>query len=326
MKQTRGFPTRLSGFAHLKVPLILLLALLILAAIRGPRLFGVDGVAGAIIVCAPLILATMALTPIALVGRGGVDLSIGPLIGFLNVTLIHWLVDNGITSPILVVGYVLVAGIVYQLIQAVIIIYVRVAPIIVTLAGYLVLTGLNLVILPRPSGVAPDWMASWGAGTSIVSPVLFIVLIAWALWYAFSRTAFFAHLRMTGADERTAYTSGVHVDTVRFGAHVAAGVLAGLAALSYTALIGSGDPTQGSTYTLTAVTALVLGGTSLAGGRGGAFGSVLGAINMYLISYVLATFNFGTVSGYVTQLSYGLVLVASLLIGVASTRTARAPA
>lgn len=306
--------------SHLRVPFVLLVVLLATAALRGPRLFTVDGIAGAIIVAVPLMLAAMALTPIALAGRGGVDLAVGPLIGFINVTMIQWLVGNDIQSPVLVIAFMVGMGVAYQVVQALIIIHVRVSPIIVTLSGYLVLTGLNLVIMPRPSGVAPEWMASWGAGTSILSPVLFLFLVGCALWFAWQRTALFTHLCMTGADERTSYASGVNVDAVRLSAHVAAGVLAGLASLAFTALIGSGDPTQGSTYTLTAVTALVLGGTSLAGGKGGALGSILGALNMYLISYVLSTFDFGTVSAYVTQMSYGLLLVVSLMVTIFTGR------
>ena len=66
-----------------------------------------------------------------------------------------------------------------------------------------------------------------------------------------------------------------------------------------------------------AVTALVLGGASLAGGRGGAFGSLLGALNIYLITYALSTFSFGMVQSFVTDLAYGVMLVLSLLISVA---------
>ena len=65
------------------------------------------------------------------------------------------------------------------------------------------------------------------------------------------------------------------------------------------------------------MTALVLGGTSLAGGRGGVIGSLLGAVNLFLIGYVLATFSFGAVQGFVTDLAYGLILVLSLLLTVA---------
>jgi ribose transport system permease protein len=117
-----------------------------------------------------------------------------------------------------------------------------------------------------------------------------------------------------GSDERAAYTSGVPITTVRIGAHLISGCFAGLAAICFTALISSGDPSQGTTYTLIAVTALVLGGASLAGGRGGVFGSALGAVNLYLITFCLSTFNFGAVQSFVTNLAYGTILVASLLL------------
>jgi ribose transport system permease protein len=119
---------------------------------------------------------------------------------------------------------------------------------------------------------------------------------------------------MMGYDERAAFTSGVRGNLVRVGAHIIAGIFVALAAICYTALIASGDPTQGTTMSLTAVTAVVLGGISLAGGRGNVLGALLGAINLFLIGYVLATFNFGSVQAFVTQMSYGLILIASLLL------------
>ncbi|KSV81822.1 sugar ABC transporter permease [Sinorhizobium sp. Sb3] len=298
------------------VPTGLFLVLLIAVAFRAQGLFTNNGLSGAILVATPLILTALAITPIVMAGRGAVDLSIGPLMGFINVTLITWLVGNGVTNPVAVVAWAVGLGAVYQLLQALVIIYVRVAPIIVTLASFLVLSGINLMVMSRPGGVAPDWMLSWGAGTSVFSPVLLLLVAAYVVWALLRRTTFYRNLRMTGADERMAYTSGVRVDAVRIIAHVVGGIFAGLAGLSYTALISSGDPTQGSTYTLQAVTALVLGGASLSGGRGGALGSTLGAINMFLISYLLSTFNFGTVSGFVTQMAFGLILIGSLLVNV----------
>ena len=69
-----------------------------------------------------------------------------------------------------------------------------------------------------------------------------------------------------------------------------AGIFAALSAICFTALVGSGDFTRNQ-YTLLGITALVLGGASLAGGRGGAFGAILGALNLYLINYILVTLN-----------------------------------
>ena len=252
-----------------------------------------------------------------LAGRATVDLSIGPLIGFINVTLVELFGMDVITSPLAFFVYAIGVGVLYQILMALIVIFVRVQPIIVALSGYLALSGINLVIMVRPGGTAPDWMAPWGLGTSILSPVFAILVLATAAWLLFTLTAFYGHLRLMGSDERAAYTSGVRINIVRVGAHVIAGIFAGLAALTYTSLIASGDPTQGTTYTLIAVTALVLGGANLAGGRGGVIGSLFGAVNIYLITFVLATFSFGKVQSFVTDLSYGTVLVISLLLTVA---------
>lgn len=302
---------------YLLVPILIFFVLLIFAVIRGPNLISSAGIGSAVIVVAPLILATYALTIIVMAGRAGVDLSIGPLIGFINVGMIQLHAAGFMESPIAFFLYAMGVGVIYQLFVGLIIIFVRVQPIIVSLSGYLALVGLNLIVMPRPGGVAPEWMFSWGAGTSIFSATLVILVLATAAWYLIARTAFFGHLRLMGSDERTAYTSGVRINMVRLGAHAIGGVYAGLAAIAFTALISSGDPSQGTTYTLMAVTALVLGGANLAGGRGGAFGSLLGALNIYLITYALSTFNFGTVQSYVTDLAYGVMLVVSLLISVA---------
>jgi ribose transport system permease protein len=306
-----------SSSTHMLVPILLLFLLLIIAVLRSPNLISSAGIGSAVIVMAPLALATYALMALAIAGRGTVDLSVGPLMGFINVTLVVLHGSGALESPITFFLYAIFVGVAYQLLMAFIIIYVRVQPIIVALSGYLALSGINLVILPRPGGVAPEWMSSWGLGTTIYSPILVILVLSTAAWLIFTSTAFYGHLRLMGSDERAAYTSGVRITIVRIGAHCISGVFSALAALTYTALIGSGDPTQGTTYTLISVTALVLGGTSLAGGRGGVIGSLLGAVNLFLIGYVLATFSFGAVQGFVTDLAYGVILVLSLLLTVA---------
>jgi ribose transport system permease protein len=301
----------------LLVPILLFFGLMTVAVLRSPSLVTSSGIGSAEIVVAPLILSTYALMATALAGRATVDLSIGPLIGFINVTMIQLHAAGIISSPIAVFAYSLFAGVVYQIVFGLIVIWVRVQPIIVSLSGYLALSGINLVILPRPGGAAPEWMSGWGSGTTIFSPSIIMVAVATLGWLIFSATPFYGHLRLMGSDERAAYTSGVRIGVVRIGAHVVCGLFAGLASLSFTGLISSGDPTQGTTYTLISVTALVLGGTSLAGGRATVFGSLLGALNLFLIGYVLSTFDFGAVQGFVTDLCYGLILVLSLLITVA---------
>ncbi len=299
---------------YLLVPIALLAALLATAVIRGPSLVSPAGAGSAIIVAAPLILATYSLMVLAVAGRGTIDLAVGPLLAFINVVVVKLSTSGILVSPIATFIVALGLGMLYQLAFALVVIYVRVQPIIVSLSGFLALTGINLVILKRPGGIAPPFMQDWGLGTTIFSPVLLILVLATVGWYLFTATTFYSNLKMTGYDERAAWTSGVKTDVVRIGAHLIAGIYVGLGAICYTALISSGDPTQGQNMTLTAVTALVLGGVALSGGRGGATGALLGAISLWLIGYVLATFNFGAIQAFITQMIYGLILVGSLLL------------
>ncbi len=303
-----------STSTYLLVPILLIAVLMSIAVIRGPNLVSLSGFGSAIIVAAPLTMATFSLMALAVAGRGTVDLAVGPLLAFINVSIIKLNMLEIVTGPFGVFFVALGLGVLYQLLFAAIVIWVRVQPIIVALSGFLALSGINLVILKRPGGTAPEFMSSWGLGTTIFSPILLIVLLATAGWLLFTLTPFYANLRMMGYDERAAWTSGVRINIVRIGAHVIAGIFAGLGALCYTALISSGDPTQGTNMTLTAVTALVLGGVSLSGGRGGVTGALLGAVNLWLIGYVLSTFNFGAVQAFVTQMSYGIILMLSLLL------------
>ena len=150
------------------------------------------------------------------------------------------------------------------------------------MAGFLAFTGINLVILSRPGGIAPDWLIPWGEGFTIFNEIFLLMILATILFYIITHTAFWGHLKLMGSDERAAFTSGVKINWVRIVAHLISGVFAALSAICFTALVGSGDPIQGTKYTLLGVTALILGGASLVGGRGGAFGAILGAGNPLL--------------------------------------------
>ena len=305
-----------SSNKYLMVPIFIFFSLLIFAMIRSPIIISQSGIGSAIILSAPLILTTYALTFIVMAGRGGVDLSIGPFMGFINVSSIQLYAHGYLQTPIGWFIYAIVIGLIWQFFYALIVVFVRVSPIIVALAGYLAFTGINLVILSRPGGIAPDWLIPWGEGFTIFNEVLLLMVLATILFYIITHTAFWGHLKLMGSDERAAFTSGVKINWVRIVAHLIAGVFAALSAICFTALVGSGDPIQGTKYTLLGVTALVLGGASLVGGRGGAFGAILGAGNLYLINYILVTFRFERLQSFVSDLSYGAVLVIALLVSL----------
>jgi ribose transport system permease protein len=316
LKKTYRSSTDTSSNKYLMVPIFIFFALLIFALIRSPILISQSGIGSAIMLTAPLILTTYALTFIAMAGRGGVDLSIGPFMGFINVSSIQLYAAGYLQTPIGWFVYAIAMGLLWQLFYALIVCFVRVSPIIVSLAGYLAFAGINIVILPRPGGIAPDWLLPWGEGFTILNPIFLLMILATILFYIITHTAFWGHLKLMGSDERAAFTSGVKINLVRIVAHMIAGIFAALSAICFTALVGSGDPLQGTKYTLLGITALVLGGASLVGGRGGAFGAILGALNLYLINYILVTFRFERLQSFVSDLSYGAVLVIALLVSL----------
>lgn len=196
-------------------------------------------------------------------------------------------------------------------------------PVIVTLGGFLVLSGLSLTIMPKAGGSVPDWLKSMSRSVFGIPVPALILLLAIAVWLVVKRTAFFRQVRLLGSNERAAFTSGIPIGLVRVGAYAFGGFFAALAGLMSTALLSSGQPNQGTLYTLSALTALVLGGTSLSGGSGGLLLSLLGAIDIFMIQYVLATFDFGKYSGFIVQFSYGAILVLALVAGMFVTRLAR---
>ena len=316
LKKTYRSSTDTSSNKYLMVPIFIFFALLIFALIRSPILISQSGIGSAIMLTAPLILTTYALTFIAMAGRGGVDLSIGPFMGFINVSSIQLYAAGYLQTPITWFVYAIAMGLLWQLFYALIVCFVRVSPIIVSLAGYLAFAGINIVILPRPGGIAPDWLLPWGEGFTILNPIFLLMILATIFFYIITHTAFWGHLKLMGSDERAAFTSGVKINLVRIVSHMIAGIFAALSAICFTALVGSGDPLQGTKYTLLGITALVLGGASLAGGRGGAFGAILGALNLYLINYILVTFRFERLQSFVSDLSYGAVLVGALMVSL----------
>ncbi|MBZ9797339.1 ABC transporter permease [Mesorhizobium sp. ES1-4] len=302
--------SRSVGFA-----VVLLVILLAVNLILSPARF-TPGSWGALVgLAAPLIGAAIASTPVILAGRGGIDISVGPLMGFVNAVVIQVLfLKAGISSPLLLVPAALLIGALVGAANGFLATVVRIQPIVATLGTYLILTGVTLTILPAPIGPAPAWLKALAGPWSILPlAVMFLV------WWLVRRLPYYDQLMAVGSDDRAAYTAGVDVTRVRFIAYVIAGIFGGCAGLMLTALIGSADPNIGPTYTLIAIAAVALGGVSLAGGRGGVAGAAIGAIDIFLLQSVLTTFN---VSTFVLQIAYGAILVLAVMLTALQERLA----
>jgi ribose transport system permease protein len=264
---------------------------------------------------APLIGAAAASTPVILAGRGGIDISVGPLMGFINAIVIQVLfLKSGIASPLVIVPAALLIGAAVGAANGFLATVVRVQPIVATLGTYLMLAGVTLTILPAPIGPAPAWLKAMAGPISIL-PLGAIFLF----WWALRQTPYYDQLMAVGSDDRAAFTAGVPVTRVRFVAYVVTGMLGGIAGLMLTALIGSADPNIGANYTLIAIAAAALGGVSLAGGRGGLAGAAIGAIDIFLLQSLLTAFN---VSTYVLQIAYGSILVIAVMLTAVQDRLA----
>ena len=291
---------RETGFA-----LALFAALMAVNVLLNPARFAPGAWGATIGLAAPLIAASIAATPAILGGRGGIDVSVGPLMGLVNALIVQTLIaDAGISSPWAVIPAALAIGAVAGALNGFLAVLVRIQPIVATLGTYLVFTGLTLTIVPAPTGTVPHWIQSLSGPLSIV-PLLAVA----AAWLLLKQLPYYDQLMAVGSDDRAAYTAGVPVALVRFLSYCLSGVFAGTAGLMLTALIGSADPNVGASFTLLAISAVALGGVSLGGGRGGLLAAVIGASDIFLLQSALTYFN---VSTFVLQIAYGLILVASI--------------
>lgn len=292
-----------------KVVGALLVILLLINLWLNPVRFQPAGLLTTIGLAAWLMLAAMASTPSILSGGGGIDISIGPMIGLLNVVMVRYLFMNGIETPLVVIPLVLLAGTFLGAINGVLVAYLRLQPIVATLGTYLVFFGLTPWVLSRPGGNAPDWLSS---DLALVGLVFVAVL-----WAAFHRMPLHAYLMAIGGSAKAAYTSGIEVARVRLFAYAFGGLIAAVAALAMTALLGSGDPSIGAPITMKAIAAVALGGVSLAGGRGGFIGAATGALVIFLLQLSMTTTNWST---FIVQMVFGTVLVLAVLFNAVVVR------
>lgn len=295
----------LRRLSYTSVAAVLLVAMVIVNVVINPVAFGPANILSTIGLAGPPVLAAIAVTPAILVGGGGIDLSVGPLMSLVGaVVVVIGIRDLGMTSPAVLLPMALGAGLVSGLINGLLVAVVRLQPIVATLGTYLAYIGLTLVLAPQPTGSVPRWLAALAGNWSLA-----LIVITLLLWGLLTRSPLYKHLMATGGDDRAAFAAGIGVTQIRISAYVMSGLLGSVAGLSLTALLGSVDPNAGTQYTLLAVAAVALGGVSLAGGRGGMLGAVIGGLNIFLIQDLLTYYNN---SAFTEQLVYGIVLVLAI--------------
>lgn len=252
---------------------------------------------------------------------GGIDLSVGPLAGFL-VVVASFFVNDDQSSGTIILGIVLVfvlAGIV-GFINGSLIRFGKFTAVAATLTTYIALQGLSLLLRTTPDGYINSSVSAAITTQVGALPVAFIalVLVTVAMEYALRKRKWGWRLRSVGSDEDSARKVGVKVDRTVVLGYVGSSLFTALGAIMLMAQIGVGDPLQGVGYTLTSITAVVLGGTSLLGGRGTFVGTLLGSV---LLIQVLNATTFLGLSQMWQYLFQGiLILAAAILFSVTRAR------
>jgi ribose transport system ATP-binding protein len=212
---------------------------------------------------------------------GGIDLSVGPLAG-LVVVIGSFFENAGHSALIIIAGFgVMVAACaVVGLLNGSMVRFARFTPIVATLVTYIALQGVSLVLRPFQAGYISFSILNainYNVGPVAVAFVAAAVA-AVAMEWALHRRRWGRSLRAIGSDPAAAFRLGVRPSATLIGAYVASALFACAGGVLLMAQIGVGDPTQGVNYTLASVTAVVLGGTSIFGGRGSFIGALFGAV------------------------------------------------
>jgi ribose transport system permease protein len=245
---------------------------------------------------------------------GGIDLSVGSILAVSSV--LAAMTMKGGQGAGLAAGMAILAGAGMGSLNGVVIAKGNVAPFIATLGMMTLLRGVALVLTNGSpiSDFSSDFFAMLGDGyvaRLIPVPVMLMLAMFALFWFVLTRTVFGRHVYATGGNTEAAKLSGVNTDRVQILVYTVSGAMAALAGVILTSRLDSAQPTAGAGYELDAITAVVLGGTSLAGGRGWIFGTLVGAL---LIGVLNNGLNLMGVSAFYQQVVKGSVILLAVLL------------
>jgi len=268
----------------------------------------------------PALLA-MASTP-AILG-GGIDISVAPLFTLASVVIEVMLLRHGITSAFVVVPVAVACGALIGLLNGLLVNYGRYQAVVATLCMNFILSGFALGYAPSPASGTTGWLAALGSTWGGVPGGLILIAVPLVAWWGLGRTPFVKTLLAVGGSETTAYTAGVNVAAVRTLAYAIGGAIAGLAGVAIVAQLHQAEADAGfvTPFILLALAAVALGGNSMAGGRGGLLGALLGAAVIFLIENLLGALG---LSSFWSQAVYGATLIVAVVFAALTVTRRRA--
>jgi ribose transport system permease protein len=275
--------------------------------------YGVTGIQGLAVSVLPLALAAVAQAIVVI--SGGIDLSIGSMMALTSVVAASQMKGQTEEFGIAVVIGVILLGLLLGAVNGGLIVLTRVPDIVVTLAMSFVWAGCALLVLRTPGGGAAAWLKEMTRGFVgiewIPKPAVVLIVLVLLVWIPVRRSRLGLSLYAIGSNQLAAFRSGVSVGRTKIFAYVLTGLFAALAGLALTSTTGIGTPVPGG-YTLTSVAAVVLGGVSLAGGRGGVFGPIVAVMILALLQ---TDMTFLGVNPNLATVAQGAILIGVVMLG-----------
>ncbi|RGP38642.1 ABC transporter permease [Pseudotabrizicola alkalilacus] len=283
-KPASGAQQKLLAFASL-------IALLVFFSVASPNFLQTSNILA--ILQATSVNGVLAIAATLVIITGGIDLSVGTLMTFCAVMAGVILTNAGMPLPLGIVGAIAV-GAICGTISGTLVAKMKIPPFIATLGMMLILKGLSLVI----SGTKPIYFndtpgfsqISTGSLIGKIVPtvpvpngVLILFVLALVIGYVLNRTVLGRYCFALGSNEEAVRLSGVNTDAWKIAIYALAGSICGIAGLIIASRLNSAQPALGLGYELDAIAAVVIGGTSLAGGRGSILGTMIGALIMAVL-------------------------------------------
>ncbi|WP_322906141.1 ribose ABC transporter permease RbsC [Paenibacillus campi] len=309
---TKSASRTLSEFTQKLGPLLGFIMLVMIVSILNPAFLEPLNILNLLRQVAVNALIAFGMTFVIL--TGGIDLSVGSILALSSAFMANLMLSG--MDPVLAIVIGCLAGGVMGMVNGLMITKGKMAPFIATLATMTIFRGLTFVYTGgNPITGLGDSMAFqlFGRGYCFGIPVPAItMMIAFAvLWVILHKTAFGRKTYAIGGNEKASIVSGIKVTRIKIWIYSLAGMFAALAGAILTSRLNSAQPTAGTSYELDAIAAVVLGGTSLSGGRGRIVGTLIGAL-------IIATLNNGLnllgVSSFYQMVVKGVVIVIAVLI------------
>ena len=280
MKGSNAFALKLPPLATLG-PLLALLAACAFFATQSDRFLTGDNLS--LVLQQVMVVGVLAIGQTLIILTAGVDLSCGMVMALGGVVMTKLATEAGLPVPVAIAGGVAVTTL-FGMVNGLLVTRVKLPPFIVTLGTLNIAFAITqLYSNAQTITDLPPSMTALGntfqvGGTAVVYGVTLMLALYLLVWFALRETASGRHVYAVGNNPEATRLTGINTPRVLLGVYVIAGALYGVASLLSVARTGVGDPNAGQTENLDAITAVVLGGTSLFGGRGLVLGSLVGAL------------------------------------------------